>query len=114
MESMNNMDGALLEYKRAVESLPTATARTIIWKCVLEIVDVGSRPKRILADSGMIQNCSAMEARRIRSNSKQKPQSALAELDKALALCPTYRKPTKIRPCVAKAGRYEDAAKTPK
>ena len=115
MESMNNMDGALLEYKRAVEVAPERHGThyhlgNAYWKLLMW----GPARKEFLAElTNDPQNCQAQwKLGDILLEQQAEPQSALAELDKALALCPDLPEAHEDRGrALLKLERYEDAAK---
>ena len=115
MESMNNMDGALLEYKRAVEVAPDRHGThyhlgNAYWKLLMW----DPARKEFLAElANDSQNCQAQwKLGDILLEQQAEPQSALAELDKALALCPNLPEAHEDRGrALLKLERYEDAAK---
>jgi len=115
MESMNNMDGALLEYKRAVEVAPDRHGThyhlgNAYWKLLMW----DPARKEFLAElANDPQNCQAQwKLGDILLEQQAEPQSALAELDKALALCPDLPEAHEDRGrALLKLERYEDAAK---
>ena len=115
MESMNNMDGALLEYKRAVEVAPGRHGThyhlgNAYWKLLMW----DPARKEFLAElANDPQNCQAQwKLGDILLEQQAEPQSALAELDKALALCPNLPEAHEDRGRVLlKLERYEEAAK---
>src|SRR5229473_2891345 len=90
MESMNNMDGALLEYKRAVEVAPDRHGThyhlgNAYWKLLMWDPARKEFQAELVNDP---QNCQAQwKLGDILLEQQAEPQSALAELDKALALC---------------------------
>jgi len=115
MESMNNMDGALLEYKRAVEVAPDRHGThyhlgNAYWKLLMW----DPARKEFLAElANDPQNCQAQwKLGDILLEQQAEPQSALAELDKALALCPNLPEAREDRGrALLKLERYEEAAK---
>jgi tetratricopeptide (TPR) repeat protein len=115
MESMNNMDGALLEYKRAVEVAPDRHGThyhlgNAYWKLLMW----DPARKEFLAElANDPQNCQAQwKLGDILLEQQAEPQSALAELDKALALCPNLPEAHEDHGrALLKLERYEDAAK---
>ncbi len=115
MESMNNMDGALLEYKRAVEVAPDRHGThyhlgNAYWKLLMW----DPARKEFLAElTNDPQNCQAQwKLGDILLEQQAEPQSALAELDKALALCPDLPEAHEDRGrALLKLERYQDAAK---
>jgi tetratricopeptide (TPR) repeat protein len=115
MESMNNLDGALLEYKRAVELAPdrhgthyhlgNAYWTLLMWE---------PAKKEFLAELvNDPQNCQAhWKLGDILLEQQAEPQSALEEEDKALALCPESAEAHEGRGrALLKLERYEEAAK---
>lgn len=115
MESMNNLDGALLEYKRAVELAPerygthyhlaNAYWTLLMWE---------PAKKEFLAElANDPQNCQAhWKLGDILLEQQAEPQGALEEEDKALALCPESAEAHEDRGrALLKLERYEDAAK---
>jgi len=115
MESMNNMDGALLEYKRAVEVAPDRHGThyhlgNAYWKLLMW----DPARKEFLAElANDPQNCQAQwKLGDILLEQQAEPQSALAELDKALALCPDLPEAHEDRGrALLKLERYQDAAR---
>jgi tetratricopeptide (TPR) repeat protein len=115
MESMNNLDGALLEYKKAVELAPdrhgthyhlgNAYWLLLMWE---------PAKKELQAElANDPQNCQAQwKLGDILLEQQAEPQSALEQLDKALALCPESPEAHEDRGRVLlKLERYEEAAK---
>ena len=115
MESMNNMDGALLEYKRAVEAAPDRHGThyhlgNAYWKLLMW----DPARKEFLSElANDPQNCQAQwKLGDILLEQQAEPQSALVELDKALGLCPDLPEAHEDRGrALLKLERYEDAAK---
>ncbi len=116
MESMNNLDGALLEYKKAVEIAPdrhgthyhlgNAYWLLLMWE---------PAKKEFLAElANDPQNCRAhWKLGDILLEQQAEPQSALDEIDKALALCPDSAEAHEDRGrALLKLERYEEAAKS--
>jgi tetratricopeptide (TPR) repeat protein len=115
MESMNNLDGALLEYKKAVELAPerhgthyhlgNAYWMLLMWE---------PAKKEFLAElANDPQNCQAQwKLGDTLLEQQPEPQSALEQLDKALALCPDSGEAHEDRGrALLKLERYEEAAK---
>jgi len=115
MESMNNLDGALLEYKKAVELAPdrhgthyhlgNAYWLLLMWE---------PAKKEFLAElANDPQNCQAQwKLGDILLEQQAGPQSALEQLDRALALCPESPEAHEDRGrALLKLERYEEAAK---
>lgn len=115
MESMNNLDGALLEYKKAVELAPerhgthyhlaNAYWTLLMWE---------PAKKEFLAELvNDPQNCQAhWKLGDILLEQQTESQSALEEEDKALALCPESAEAHEDRGrALLKLERYEEAAK---
>ena len=115
MESMNNLDGALLEYKKAVELAPdrhgthyhlgNAYWLLLMWE---------PAKKEFLAElRNDPQNCQAQwKLGDILLEQQAAPQSALEQLDKALAICPESAEAHEDRGrALLKLERYEEAAK---
>jgi len=116
MESMNNLDGALLEYKKAVETAPdrrgthyhlaNAYWLLLMWE---------PAKKEFLAElANDPRNCQAhWKLGDILLEQQAEPQSALDEEDKALALCPELAEAHEDRGrALLKLERYEEAAKS--
>ena len=115
MESMNNLDGALLEYKKAVELAPdrhgthyhlgNAYWLLLMWE---------PAKKEFLAELvNDPQNCQAQwKLGDILLEQQAEPQNALEQLDKALALCPESPEAHEDRGrALLKLERYQEAAK---
>jgi len=115
MESMNNLDGALLEYKKAVELAPdrhgthyhlgNAYWLLLMWE---------PAKKEFLAElANDPQNCQAQwKLGDILLEQQAEPQTALEQLNKALALCPESPEAHEDRGrALLKLERYEEAAK---
>ena len=91
MESMNNFDGALIEYKKAVEIAPQkpethARLGNAYW--TLKMWDPATQEfqAELVNDP---RNCEAhWKLGNIRIEQHQEPESALEEIDKALTICP--------------------------
>jgi tetratricopeptide (TPR) repeat protein len=114
MESMNNLDGALLEYKKAVELAPdhrgthyhlgNAYWLLLMWE---------PAKKEFLAElANDPQNCQVRwKLGDILLEQQAEPQNALEEEDKALAICPDSAEALEDRGrAFLKMERYQEAA----
>jgi len=115
MESMNNLDGALLEYKKAVELAPEKPGThyhlaNAYWSLLLWEPAKKEFTAELAIDP---KNCQAQwKLGDILIEQQAEPQNSLTELDKALALCPDLPEAHEDRGRVLlKLERYEEAAK---
>ena len=115
MESMNNLDGALLEYKKAVELAPDRHGThyhlgNAYWLLLMWEPAKKEFQAELANDP---QNCQAQwKLGDILLEQQAEPQSALEQLDKALAMCPESPEAHEDRGrALLKLERYEDAAK---
>ncbi len=115
MESMNNLDGALLEYKKAVELAPEKPGThyhlaNAYWSLLLWEPAKKEFTAELAIDP---KNCQAQwKLGDILIEQQAEPQNSLTELDKALALCPYLPEAHEDRGRVLlKLERYEEAAK---
>jgi tetratricopeptide (TPR) repeat protein len=115
MESMNNLDGALLEYKKAVELAPERHGTHYrLGNAYWSLLMWEPAKKEFLAELvNDPQNCQAhWKLGDILLEQQAEPQSVLDEEDKALALCPESAEAHEDRGrALLKLERYEDAAK---
>lgn len=115
MESMNNFDGALVEYKKAVEMAPQ-TAGThyrlanAYWSLRMWDAATQEFQAELAVDP---RNCRAQwQIGNILLEQHMEPEKALAEVQKALDLCPNLMEARVDRArALLKLGRAEEASK---
>ena len=115
MESMHNYDGALIEYKKAVEMAPERAGThfrlgNAYWQ--LSMWDAATQQFQAeLANDP--RNCEAQwKIGNIRLEQHMEPETALAEVEKALAMCPNLASAHVDRArALLKLNRNEEAAK---
>ena len=114
MESMNNLDGALLEYKKAVELAPEKPGTHYhLANAYWSLLMWEPAKKEFLAELvNDPQNCQVhWKLGDIQLEQQAEPQSALEEEDKALAICPDSAEAHEDRGrALLKMERYQDAA----
>ncbi|HJZ65298.1 MAG TPA: tetratricopeptide repeat protein [Candidatus Acidoferrum sp.] len=114
MESMNNLDGALLEYRKAVELAPEKPGThyhlaNVYWSLLMW----EPAKKEFLAElANDPQNCQVhWKLGDIMLEQQSEPQSALEEEDKALAICSDSAEAHEDRGrALLKMERYKEAA----
>jgi tetratricopeptide (TPR) repeat protein len=113
MESMNNLDGALLEYKKAVDLAPDRRGTHYhLGNAYWSLLMWEPAKKEFLAELvNDPQNCQAhWKLGDILLEQQAGPESALEEIDKALALCPDSPEAHEDRGrALLKLERYEEA-----
>jgi len=116
MESMKNYEGALVEYKKAVEIAPDRLGTHYHLANAYWLLFMWEPAKReFLAEiANDPRNCQAhWKLGDILLEQQADPQSALDEEDKALALCPESAEANEDRGrALLKLDRYEDAARS--
>lgn len=114
MESMNNLDGALLEYKKAVELAPDKQGTHYhLANAYWSLLMWEPAKKEFLAELvNDPQNCQVhWKLGDILLEQQAEPQSALEEEDKALAVCPNSPEAHEDRGrALLKMERYQEAA----
>jgi len=114
MESMNNLDGALLEYKKAVELAPEKPGTHYhLANAYWSLLMWEPAKKEFLAELvNDPQNCQVhWKLGDIMLEQQAEPQSALEEEDKALAICPDSAEAHEDRGrALLKMERYKEAA----
>jgi len=114
MESMNNLDGALLEYKKAVELAPEKPGTHYHLANAYWTLMMWEPAKReFLAElANDPQNCQVhWKLGDILLEQQAEPQSALEEEDKAIAICPDSAEAHEDRGrALLKMDRYQEAA----